>query len=101
VALAVVEPRRLLRSEDADVVHRAQIGKIVILEEDAFRFDPTMGMRTPYTGWVDTMNRYAGEYVAYWGLLAVFASSCRGLPGSRATSPCFDSRGRRERWASN
>ena len=35
--------------------------------------DPTLRMRTPFTDWIDRMNRVVGEYVAYWGLLAVFA----------------------------
>ena len=35
--------------------------------------DPTMTMRTPFTDWIDRLNGLVGEYVAYWGLLAVFA----------------------------
>jgi TRAP-type mannitol/chloroaromatic compound transport system permease small subunit len=35
--------------------------------------DPTLHMRTPFTDWIDRMNGLVGEYVAYWGLLAVFA----------------------------
>jgi TRAP-type mannitol/chloroaromatic compound transport system permease small subunit len=34
--------------------------------------DPTLGMRSRFTRWVDTMNAYVGEYVSYWALLAVF-----------------------------
>jgi TRAP-type mannitol/chloroaromatic compound transport system permease small subunit len=35
--------------------------------------DPTIRMRTPFTDWIDRINAKAGEYVAYWGVLAVFA----------------------------
>ena len=35
--------------------------------------DPTIRMRTPFTDWIDRINGKAGEYVAYWGVLAVFA----------------------------
>jgi TRAP-type mannitol/chloroaromatic compound transport system permease small subunit len=34
--------------------------------------DPTLGMHVRYTGWIDTMNRLVGEYVSYWGVIAVF-----------------------------
>lgn len=34
--------------------------------------DPTLGTYLPYTRWIDTVNAYVGEYVSYWGLLAVF-----------------------------
>ena len=35
--------------------------------------DPTIRMRTPFTDWIDRINAKAGEYVAYWGVIAVFA----------------------------
>ena len=35
--------------------------------------DPTVRMRTPFTDWIDRINGKAGEYVAYWGVVAVFA----------------------------
>ncbi len=34
--------------------------------------DPTLGMRSRFTRWIDTINAYVGEYVSYWALLAVF-----------------------------
>ncbi len=34
--------------------------------------DPTLGMRTRLTDWIDTFNARAGEYVAYWAIVAVF-----------------------------
>ena len=35
--------------------------------------DPTIRMRTPFTDWIDRINGKAGEYVAYWAVIAVFA----------------------------
>lgn len=35
--------------------------------------DPTIHMRTPFTDWIDRINGKCGEYVAYWGVIAVFA----------------------------
>jgi len=35
--------------------------------------DPTIRMHTPFTDWIDRINGKLGEYVAYWGVLAVFA----------------------------
>jgi TRAP-type mannitol/chloroaromatic compound transport system permease small subunit len=35
--------------------------------------DPTIHMRTPFTDWIDRINGKLGEYVAYWGVIAVFA----------------------------
>jgi len=35
--------------------------------------DPTLHMRTPFTDWIDRINAKAGEYVAYWAVIAVFA----------------------------
>ena len=35
--------------------------------------DPTLRIRTPFTDWIDRMNAKAGEYVAYWAIVAVFA----------------------------
>jgi TRAP-type mannitol/chloroaromatic compound transport system permease small subunit len=35
--------------------------------------DPTIHMSTPFTDWIDRINGKAGEYVAYWGVIAVFA----------------------------
>ncbi len=34
--------------------------------------DPTLGMHTRLTDWIDTLNAKAGEYVAYWAIVAVF-----------------------------
>ncbi len=34
--------------------------------------DPTLGLRGRFTGWIDTLNGYVGEYVSYWGVIAVF-----------------------------
>jgi len=35
--------------------------------------DPTIRMHTPFTDWIDRINAKAGEYVAYWAVVAVFA----------------------------
>ncbi|MEP7058368.1 MAG: TRAP transporter small permease subunit [Caldimonas sp.] len=35
--------------------------------------DPTLRVRTPFTDWIDAINAKAGEYVAYWAIVAVFA----------------------------
>jgi TRAP-type mannitol/chloroaromatic compound transport system permease small subunit len=34
--------------------------------------DPTLRMHTPFTDWIDRLNTRAGEYVAYWAVIAVF-----------------------------
>jgi len=34
--------------------------------------DPTLRLRTPFTDWIDRLNTWAGEYVAYWAVIAVF-----------------------------
>jgi TRAP-type mannitol/chloroaromatic compound transport system permease small subunit len=34
--------------------------------------DPTLRMSTPFTDWIDRLNTKAGEYVAYWAVIAVF-----------------------------
>jgi TRAP-type mannitol/chloroaromatic compound transport system permease small subunit len=35
--------------------------------------DPTLRMRTPFTDWIDRISSKAGEYVAYWAVISVFA----------------------------
>jgi TRAP-type mannitol/chloroaromatic compound transport system permease small subunit len=35
--------------------------------------DPTLRMHTPLTDWIDLINTKAGEYVAYWAVISVFA----------------------------
>ena len=34
--------------------------------------DPTLAVHTPFTDWIDRINTRAGEYVAYWAVIAVF-----------------------------
>ena len=34
--------------------------------------DPTLRLHTPFTDWIDRLNTRAGEYVAYWAVIAVF-----------------------------
>jgi len=34
--------------------------------------DPTLRIRSRYTDWIDIVNQRAGEYVAYWAVIAVF-----------------------------
>ena len=34
--------------------------------------DPTLHLHTPFTDWIDRLNTRAGEYVAYWAVIAVF-----------------------------
>ncbi|HUL66871.1 MAG TPA: TRAP transporter small permease subunit [Burkholderiaceae bacterium] len=44
------------------VVHEAGTGE-----------DPTLGLHTRLTDWIDRANGRIGEFVAYWGVIAVFA----------------------------
>ena len=34
--------------------------------------DPTLALHTPFTDWIDRISTKAGEYVAYWAVIAVF-----------------------------
>jgi TRAP-type mannitol/chloroaromatic compound transport system permease small subunit len=34
--------------------------------------DPTLGLHTPITDWIETLNARVGEFVAYWAMIAVF-----------------------------
>jgi len=43
------------------VVHEAGTGE-----------DPTLGLHTRFTDWIDRTNGRIGEFVAYWGVIAVF-----------------------------
>jgi len=36
------------------------------------RHDPRRDIRTPFTDWIDRINHWAGTYVAYWAIIAVF-----------------------------
>jgi TRAP-type mannitol/chloroaromatic compound transport system permease small subunit len=35
--------------------------------------DPTLKVHTSFTDWIDRINTKAGEYVAYWAIVSVFA----------------------------
>lgn len=34
--------------------------------------DPTLGLRTRFTDWIETVNVRAGEFAAYWAVISVF-----------------------------
>ncbi len=63
---------------DASVATGAALASVASLEPAApvpragTAEDPTLGMHSRYTRWIDTMNAYIGEYVSYWGVIAVF-----------------------------
>jgi TRAP-type mannitol/chloroaromatic compound transport system permease small subunit len=44
----------------------AAVGEPVLAE------DPTLHLRSRFTDWIETLNVKAGEYVAWWSLIAVF-----------------------------
>jgi TRAP-type mannitol/chloroaromatic compound transport system permease small subunit len=50
--------------------------KAVVLEQDiasiAHVEDPTRNVRARFTDWIDRLNGFAGEFVAYWAVIAVF-----------------------------
>jgi TRAP-type mannitol/chloroaromatic compound transport system permease small subunit len=52
-------------AEDA-VVLEPQVASIGTAE------DPTLRVRSRLTEWIDRLNGYAGEFVAYWAVIAVF-----------------------------
>lgn len=48
----------------------------IVLEQEVASIatvaDPVTRMRTPFTDWIDRINGFAGEFVCYWAVIAVF-----------------------------
>jgi TRAP-type mannitol/chloroaromatic compound transport system permease small subunit len=48
----------------------------VVLEQDVASIatvdDPALAVRTRFTDWIDRINGFAGEFVGYWAVIAVF-----------------------------
>jgi len=42
------------------------------VEEHANDVDPSSYVHKPWLDWIDTVNGYMGEFVAYWSIIAVF-----------------------------
>jgi TRAP-type mannitol/chloroaromatic compound transport system permease small subunit len=61
-ALELAQPEMMPVHPDAPELHEGGIGE-----------DPTMGMHTRFTDAIEWVNVRLGHYVAYWGILAVFA----------------------------
>jgi TRAP-type mannitol/chloroaromatic compound transport system permease small subunit len=62
--------RRRAHSKEAGYAEEA-----VVLEPQVASVageDPTKYLRTRFTDWIDRLNGFAGEFVAYWAVIAVF-----------------------------
>ena len=50
--------------------------RIVLPETDVHEggvgVDPTLGLRTPFTNWIDVINTRVAQFVAWWAVIAVF-----------------------------
>jgi TRAP-type mannitol/chloroaromatic compound transport system permease small subunit len=60
-ALEIAQPGAEVVHPDAPALHEGGVGE-----------DPTLNVHTPVTDAIDRMSSLAGQYVAWWALIAVF-----------------------------
>jgi TRAP-type mannitol/chloroaromatic compound transport system permease small subunit len=71
---AVLLPRLVRRRRAVEVARPAALTPVpeVDVHEGGVGQDPTRRVRSRLTDWIDRVNRVAGEYVAWWAVIAVF-----------------------------
>lgn len=66
----------LVRRRRALELNAPEKARIVLppsdVHEGGVGVDPTLGLRTPFTNWIDSINTRVGEFVAWWAVIAVF-----------------------------
>jgi TRAP-type mannitol/chloroaromatic compound transport system permease small subunit len=65
----ILRRRAEVEGREAKPAQKYDIPDVDELHHEA---DPSARVHTPWLDWIDKMNGYAGEFVSYWSIIAVF-----------------------------